>query len=94
MDTTHFSSPPQSYWLASTDSTDYPELKEDISVDTVIIGGGMAGILCTYLLQRRAYRVSFWKPNGFFRAQLPTHSKSTSQHDLIYDRIKNSAEQN
>ena len=43
---------PQSYWLASTHATDYPELSEDIRVDVAIVGGGMAGILCAYLLQQ------------------------------------------
>ena len=43
---------PQSYWLASTHATDYPELSEDIRVDVAIVGGGMAGILCAYLLGR------------------------------------------
>ena len=47
-----FKDSPQSYWLASTQSTDYPKLSEDINVDVAIVGGGMAGILCAYLLQQ------------------------------------------
>lgn len=89
MDTTHFSSPPQSYWLASTDSTDYPELKEDISVDTVIIGGGMAGILCAYLLQREGVQSVILEAQRILSGTTAhTTAKVTSQHGLIYDRIK------
>lgn len=44
---------PKSYWLASTPTTDYPSLEEDIDVDIVIIGGGLVGISCAYLLQKK-----------------------------------------
>jgi hypothetical protein len=46
----YFDSPPHSYWMASTSETNYPQLTEDITIDTVVIGGGMAGILCFNLL--------------------------------------------
>jgi ribulose 1,5-bisphosphate synthetase/thiazole synthase len=34
------------YWMASTPSTAHPGLTDDIEVDVVVIGGGIAGI-CT-----------------------------------------------
>lgn len=40
-----------SYWLSSTPITNYPTLTEDIDVDIAIVGGGLAGISCAYLLQ-------------------------------------------
>ncbi|MCB2354205.1 hypothetical protein [Clostridium estertheticum] len=32
---------PKSYWLDSTDETNYPTLEKDIKVDIAIIGGGI-----------------------------------------------------
>ena len=37
------------YWIISTPETDYPALKEDISVDVAIVGGGIVGITSAYL---------------------------------------------
>jgi glycine/D-amino acid oxidase-like deaminating enzyme/nitrite reductase/ring-hydroxylating ferredoxin subunit len=34
----------QSYWMASTGTTSYPRLTDDIIVDVAIVGGGIAGI--------------------------------------------------
>ncbi len=46
-----FTIPPQPYWMASTGSTDYPTLKEDIKVDVAIVGGGLVGVTAAYLLK-------------------------------------------
>ncbi len=32
--------PTQSYWIASTEGTNYPGVKENIKVDALIAGGG------------------------------------------------------
>jgi len=53
-----FKTPPHSYWMASTDRTDYPVLCEDVHVDVAIIGGGISGITCAYLLKKEGYRVA------------------------------------
>ena len=48
----------QSYWLSSTSSTNYPSLQENIHVDVAIIGGGLAGISCAYLLKKENVNVA------------------------------------
>lgn len=81
---------PQSYWLASTDSTDYPTLSEDISVDVAIIGAGMAGILCAYLLHRENISLAVLDAGKILGGTTShTTAKITSQHGLIYDKIRN-----
>jgi len=81
---------PQSYWLASTDPTDYPSLAEDISVDIAIVGAGMAGILCAYLLQGENLDIAVIDAGRILCGTTAhTTAKITSQHGLIYDRLKN-----
>ncbi|NLK68839.1 MAG: FAD-dependent oxidoreductase [Clostridiaceae bacterium] len=81
---------PQSYWLASTHATDYPELSEDIRVDVAIVGGGMAGILCAYLLQQDNIDIAVIDAGKIMNGTTShTTAKITSQHSLIYDKIKN-----
>ncbi|MDY3282458.1 FAD-dependent oxidoreductase [Dysosmobacter sp.] len=42
----------QSIWEASCRLPEFPQLREDIRTDVLVIGGGIAGILCAYQLTR------------------------------------------
>lgn len=84
-----FSVPPQSYWLASTPKTEYPELNEDIEVDVAVVGGGMAGISSAYLLKKEGLRVAVIEADRILQgATGHTTAKITSLHGLIYHKIK------
>lgn len=79
---------PESYWIASTDTTDYPALEEDISVDVAIIGGGITGITAGYLLKKEGLKVAIVEANRIACGTTGhTTAKITSQHDLIYDKM-------
>ncbi|MCF6464996.1 FAD-dependent oxidoreductase [Clostridium sp. Cult2] len=81
---------PESYWLASTPTTDYPTLNEDIDVDLVIVGGGLVGISCAYLLQKEGFKIAVLESDKICQgATAHTTAKITSQHGLIYDKIQN-----
>lgn len=80
---------PYSYWMASTKKTSYPTLDKDINVDIAIIGGGMAGILCGYQLQKEGFNISILEAGNIVESTTAhTTAKLTSQHNLIYDKIK------
>jgi glycine/D-amino acid oxidase-like deaminating enzyme/nitrite reductase/ring-hydroxylating ferredoxin subunit len=86
----NFTKPPQSYWMASTPNTDYPALEEDIKVDVAIIGGGITGILSAYLLGREGVKVAVIEADHILQGTTGhTTAKITSQHELIYSKIKN-----
>ena len=42
-----------SIWLENINTLDFPILNEDLEADVLIIGGGIAGILCAYELKKR-----------------------------------------
>jgi glycine/D-amino acid oxidase-like deaminating enzyme/nitrite reductase/ring-hydroxylating ferredoxin subunit len=84
-----FSVPPQSYWMASTGTTNYPTLQEDTQVDVAVIGGGMVGITTAYLLKKEGLTVAVLEADHILQGTTGhTTAKITSQHNLIYDKIK------
>jgi glycine/D-amino acid oxidase-like deaminating enzyme len=85
-----FKKAPQSYWMASTPVTNYPGLNEDIKVDIAIIGGGITGISCAYLLVKEGLKVAIIEADRIIQGTTGhTTAKITSQHGLIYNKIKN-----
>ncbi len=84
-----FSKPPQSYWMASTAATDYPTLDKDINTDLVIIGGGFVGISTAYMLVKEGLRPVILEADRIVQGTTGhTTAKITSQHGLIYNKIK------
>lgn len=80
---------PESYWMHSTPKTDYPILEEDITVDAVIVGGGMTGITSAYLLGREGLKTAIIEADRIVQGtSAHTTAKITSQHSLIYHKIK------
>lgn len=80
----------QSYWITSTEETNYPTLKEDVKVDALVIGGGITGITSASLLNEAGLSVVLIDANRICRGTTGhTTAKITSQHNLIYaDLIK------
>ncbi len=86
----NFKKSPLSYWMASTPGTGYPVLNEDLKVDIAIIGGGIAGILSAYLLSKEGLKLAVIEADRILQGTTGhTTAKITSQHGLIYSKIKN-----
>jgi len=84
-----FNKPPQSYWMASTSQPDYPILNEDLKVDVAIIGGGFSGIACGYMLIKEGVKACILEADHILQGTTGhTTAKITSQHGLIYNKIK------
>lgn len=65
-----------------------PRLNQDIHTDVLVIGGGMAGVLCAYYLRQKGVRCVLveGKRIGSGNTVLTT-AKITAQHGLIYDKL-------
>lgn len=85
-----FEKPPKSYWMASTPATNYPQLSEDIKVDVLIVGGGMSGISCAYMLSKEGVKAAIVEADRILEGTTGhTTAKISSQHGLIYQKIRN-----
>lgn len=84
-----FNNLPTSYWIKSTEETNYPKLDNDIDVDIAIVGGGMVGISTAYQLQNENMKIAIIEGGKILQSTTGhTTAKITSQHDLIYAKLK------
>lgn len=81
---------PRPYWLASTETRNYPPLSRDIEVDVVVVGGGMVGIITSYFLKQKGLTVAIIESDNILHGTTGhTTAKVTSQHGLIYNKTQN-----
>lgn len=77
-----------SVWADSVRWHNFPSLDGNITTDVLIIGGGMVGILCTYMLKKSGVDCALVEAkricSGVTRN---TTAKITLQHGLIYDEL-------
>lgn len=84
-----FKKPPQSYWMASISRSEYPALNQDLKADIAIVGGGITGILCAYFLNKEGLNPIILEADRILQGTTGhTTAKITSQHGLIYNKIK------
>jgi glycine/D-amino acid oxidase-like deaminating enzyme len=74
-----------SIWIATTPTTSYPSLSGNMNVDTVVVGGGIAGISVAHLLKEKGQRVALVEADRIVEGTTGnTTAKVTSLHGLKY----------
>lgn len=85
----------KSVWTDTVQIPKFPKLTQNADTDVLIIGGGMAGVLCAYTLQQRgipymlceAARIGSGTTSG-------TTAVLSAQHDILYsDMVRTRGEQ-
>lgn len=81
-----------SMWTKTVNMPQFPALEGDIKTDVLIIGGGMAGILCAHFLQEQGVDYVLAEGRTICSGVTKnTTAKITSQHGLIYQKLLKNA---
>lgn len=82
----------QSAWQATGSLPQFPSLKQNISTDVLIIGGGITGLLTAYFLQQQGVPYVLVEKDRICGGTTGnTTAKITYQHGLIYQKILKNA---
>lgn len=77
-----------SVWKDDSKLPEFEKLRGDLKTDVLIIGGGMAGILCAYMLEKEGVDYALAEAETICAGITGnTTAKITSQHGLIYDKL-------
>lgn len=77
-----------SIWLQTAQLPTFHSLRSDLKTDVLIIGGGMAGLLCAYKLTRAGVDCALVEAGRIGRGITQnTTAKITAQHGLIYHKL-------
>lgn len=77
-----------SLWQSVTEPPHFETLSHDLKTDVLVIGGGLAGILCTYMLKQAGVDCTLVEASRICSGITKnTTAKITIQHGLIYDNL-------
>lgn len=77
-----------SLWSRTAQPPTFPALDRDLTTDVLIIGGGLAGVLCCHCLTRAGVDCALVEARTLCSGVTKdTTAKLTSQHGLIYQRL-------
>ncbi|MFL0365822.1 FAD-dependent oxidoreductase [Pseudobacillus sp. 179-B 2D1 NHS] len=75
-------------WRADTKLPSFPALTEQVYADTVIVGGGITGIITAYMMTKEGKKVVILEADELLNGTTGhTTAKVTAQHNLIYDQL-------
>lgn len=78
----------QSVWFENINKPEFDSLDGNCETDVLIIGGGLAGILCAYMLEQKGVDYLLIEADRICSGvTADTTAKVTAQHGLIYDKI-------
>ena len=79
-----------SFWIETTNKTNYPKLEKDIKADVCIVGGGIVAAITAYLLSDSGLKICILEKDKVCSGVTTnTTAKITSQHGLFYDYLLN-----
>ena len=77
-----------SIWSTGFTLPEFPTLERDFHTEVLIVGGGLAGVLCAYQLAQEGVDYALIEADRICRGvSRNTTAKITSQHGLIYDKL-------
>jgi glycine/D-amino acid oxidase-like deaminating enzyme/nitrite reductase/ring-hydroxylating ferredoxin subunit len=79
----------ESYWMDSVPATSYPPLTDDVEADTVVVGGGIAGLCTAWELLEAGRSVVLLEADRIAAGVTGyTTAKLSSLHTMVYAKIR------
>lgn len=76
-------------WFETADLPEFPALEKDTVTDALVIGGGITGLLCAHFLQEAGLSCVLCEKDTLMSGVSGgTTAKVTSQHGLIYGKLR------
>ena len=77
-----------SVWSANSELPSFSQLTSDKKTDVLVVGGGIAGILCAYMLKTHGVDCILLEADRICRGVTQnTTAKITVQHGFLYDKL-------
>ena len=77
-----------SVWSANSELPSFSQLISDKKTDVLVVGGGIAGLLCAYMLKVHGVDCIFLEADRICRGVTQnTTAKITVQHGFLYDKL-------
>ena len=77
-----------SIWCDSVQLPSFPKLERNLKTDILIVGGGLAGILCAWKLQQAGVNYALIESDSILHGvSRNTTAKLTSQHGFLYHKL-------
>lgn len=77
-----------SVWSANSELPSFSQLTSDKKTDVLVVGGGIAGLLCAYMLQTHGVDCILLEADRICRGVTQnTTAKITVQHGFLYDKL-------
>ncbi|MFD5897222.1 FAD-dependent oxidoreductase [Streptomyces sp. NPDC060366] len=84
----------ESFWMATAGATDHPALDENVTVDVVVVGGGIAGLSTAWELAGTGRTVAVLEADRIAAGVSGyTTAKVSALHTLVYDRLRRTRDQ-
>lgn len=78
----------KSVWQEDCLLPSFPKLEGELHTDVLIVGGGMAGLLCAWQLDQKGVQCTLIEANRICRGiTTNTTAKITSQHGFVYHKL-------
>ena len=78
----------ESIWQKTCVLPEFPSLQQDMKTDILIVGGGLAGLLCAYRLDEQGADYCLIEANRICSGvSANTTAKITAQHGLVYHKL-------
>ena len=78
----------ESLWQNTSELSHFDTLNQDLKTDVLIIGGGIAGLLCAYSLKQAGVNCVLVEARQLYSGITKnTTAKITVQHGLIHDKL-------